>query len=161
MKEEKENIWNPRYDSYWRVIPINCQVNDRGFLIMGKGLAEEAAKRYYNLDVHWGTEMRDKMEKIPKTAKHLFVGTLFDYTTNLIGFPTKYHWRDRASLILIENNLKHLVEIGKGRKAIGLDFKIVCPYIGCGLGNLDWESQVRPLMEKYFGDDDNFIVVHQ
>lgn len=166
LKEIQENIWDRQFDAYWRIIPINCQINDRGLLIMGAGLAKEAAKRYDNLAVYWGVEMRDKRDfrkilKIPETDEYSFVGIIFDYTNNLIGFPTKYHWKDKSSLILIENHLKCLVDIGKGRRAIDLDFKIVCPRLGCGLGKLNWESQVKPLIKKYFGDDENFIVVYQ
>lgn len=170
LKEIQANIWNKQFDSYWRIIPINCQVKDNGELVMGAGLAKEAAKRYDNLATHWGAEMRDKKEletsvrriaQITETDKHLFIGTLFDHTNNLIGFPTKYHWKDKSSLILIENHLKHLINVGKCRRAIDLDFKIVSPRLGCGLGNLNWEKQVKHLVEKYFGDDENFVVAYQ
>lgn len=135
---------------------------------MGAGLAKQAKERYDNLAAYWGLEMRDKINseesvrrfvKVPESVEHLFIGLLLDHRAKLIGFPTKYHWKDKSSLVLIENHLKCLVETKKYGRAVGLDYNIVCPQLGCGLGNLDWVSQVKPLIEKYFGDDSNFVVV--
>jgi hypothetical protein len=35
--------------------------------------------------------------------------------------------------------------------------KVVMPRVGCGLGQLDWDNQVKPLLEMYL--DDRFWVV--
>lgn len=145
MKEIKADIWDSQFNDCWRVIPINTTLyKDSKKLIMGAGLAEQARDRYNNLDGLWGSFYALK----PKSQLVLFRAKC------LIGFPTKVYWKDNSSLGLIENGLQEL-------KAVRTEFeKIVSPRLGCGLGQLDWACDVKPLMEKYFGSDDNFIIVN-
>lgn len=70
----------------------------------------------------------------------------------IITFPTKHHWRDESDLELIRTSAEQLIDICEGRG-------ITSCYLtrpGCALGGLDWESQVRPLLEPIL--DDRFII---
>ena len=143
MKEIKVSIWDRQWDGYWRVIPINTVVKANGELVMGAGLAKQARDRYENLDELWGSFYASK----PRSQLVLFGAKL------LIGFPTKVYWKSDSSLELIDNGLKELLSIRFAEE------KIASPRLGCGFGGLNWEQDVKPLVEKYFGDDDNFVVV--
>lgn len=72
-------------------------------------------------------------------------------------FPTKYNWRDRTSdlkLIAVSlQRLKRWMETNHVETAH-------LPKIGCGkgTGNLDYQNDVKPLIEEVFGDDPNFHV---
>lgn len=148
MKEVKASIWDKEWDGYWRVIPINTTLyKDSKKLIMGAGLAKQARDKYENLDGLWGSYYDLK----PKSQ------LVFYHTKRLIGFPTKIYWKYDSSLDLIENGLNELVDKASMQ---GYSDEIVCPRLGCGLGGLNWKKDVKPLVEKYFGDDDNFVVVN-
>ena len=72
----------------------------------------------------------------------------------VISFPTKHHWRAKSDLKLIENSAEKLLNFAK----IGLVWKhIWLPVVGCGLGGLDWDTQVKPLLSSIL--DDRFTVV--
>lgn len=145
MTEQNKSIWHPDFDSYWRVIPINTVVKADGSLVMGAGLAKQAAERYPDLPKELGNHYR---------PKGVNVGITLVYACRIIAFPTKFDWKKDSDLVLIESGLKEL------KFWILNEYKIVSPRLGCGLGGLNWERDVKPLVEKYFGDDDNFVVVN-
>lgn len=78
----------------------------------------------------------------------LHVGSLHVYETGrgvprfVVNFPTKRDWRELSKLSDIKAGLERLVEIipEYGMKSVAL------PPLGCGLGGLDWDNQVKPLM---------------
>ena len=63
---------------------------------------------------------------------------------HVLCFPTKRDWKDPSSLELIEAGLQTFVRNYKKYNIKSITF----PKLGCGLGGLDWETQVRPLMAK-------------
>jgi hypothetical protein len=63
----------------------------------------------------------------------------------VLNFPTKKHWRYPSKPEYVEAGLKAFVA-GYTRHSISA---IAFPQLGCGHGELDWEKQVRPLMEKH------------
>lgn len=68
-------------------------------------------------------------------------------------FRPKNHWRDNSLPYLIKQSAKQLLALvnAHGSKHIYL----VPP--GCGLGKLDWNEDVKPLLEPFF--DDRFTIV--
>lgn len=81
------------------------------------------------------------------------VHQLGEHLTSLITFPTKYHYRNDSSLDLITGSAHQV-------KAIADKFqlkKVYMPPVGCGLGKLDYEKQVRPILQKILTDD-RFVV---
>lgn len=69
-------------------------------------------------------------------------------------FPAKYHYRDNSRLELITASAHQV-------KAIADRFqlkKIYMPPVGCGLGKLNYEEQVRPILQEILTDD-RFVVV--
>ena len=106
---------------------------------MGKGIAKEFKKIY--------PEMFEKYQKL--CEENIFtIGKLWLYkTTNkwILNFPTKTTWRKPSKIEYIEKGLKTFV---KGYAKLGIT-SIAFPPLGCGNGELNWEKQISPLMEKY------------
>ena len=115
-------------------------VNTAG--VMGKGIAK-GFKTYFP-------------EMVPEYARHckdrsFTHGKLLLYRTPhkwVLNFPTKRHWRNPSRLEDIEAGLATFVRTYAEQGISSVAF----PQLGCGNGGLDWERQVRPLMERYLGD---------
>lgn len=107
--------------------------------VMGKGIAADF-KKYY-------PEMFQQYKLL--CDKGLFdIGTLFLYKTSnkwVLNFPTKKHWRGKSTLEYIEKGLSKLVSDATKLQITD----IAMPKIGCGNGGLEWETEVKPLVEKY------------
>lgn len=74
----------------------------------------------------------------------------------LFRFSTKSNISDKKSDInLIETSLNALEAVAIAHK----DKKIYLPRPGCGIGGLDWEIEVKPLVEKYLGKYSNVYIV--
>ena len=107
--------------------------------VMGKGIALEFKKRY--------PEMFREYQTLCKTGQ-LDMGQIWLYKSPqkwILNFPTKRDWRDPSRLEYVEIGLKRFVEIYEQQGITSISF----PRLGCGLGGLDWENEVRPLMEHY------------
>jgi O-acetyl-ADP-ribose deacetylase (regulator of RNase III) len=107
--------------------------------VMGKGIAKTFKQVY--------PAMFAEYQKLCE-SKRLTVGTLWLYRTPhkwILNFPTKQHWRHPSRPEYIEASLKKFVTTYASQGVTSVAF----PRLGCGNGELDWESQVRPLMVKY------------
>jgi len=107
--------------------------------IMGKGIAYDF-KKYY-------PKMFEEYKQLCDTNQ-FNIGDLNLYKTPnkwILNFPTKEHWRSPSQIEFIEKGLQKLVQ-----DAHKLQINdIAMPKLGCGNGGLDWESEVKPLVEKY------------
>ena len=107
--------------------------------VMGKGIASEF-KKYY-------PKMFEEYKQLCDTNR-FNIGDLHLYKTPnkwILNFPTKEHWRSPSQLEFIEKGLQKLIQ-----DAHKLQINdIAMPKLGCGNGGLDWESEVKPLVEKY------------
>ena len=142
----KNNIFDLPTSSQEAVcITTNGIIKRDGNAVMGAGIAKEA-----NLRFHVSQELASHLRKNGNTP------CLFSATglcqSKLISFPTKEHWKDDSSLVLIELSAKRLVQLVNQNN-------IKTCYLtppGCGCGRLDWNT-VQPILEKYF--DDRFVIV--
>ena len=126
---------SPLFDSSARVL-VNT-VNTVG--VMGKGVALEFKKRY--------PEMYHLYRDHCKSGRFR-VGHLWLYRTLgrwVLNFPTKAHWRSPSRTEYIRAGLEKCIATYQDR---GID-SISFPLLGCGNGGLDFDTQVRPLMEHY------------
>lgn len=124
------------------VIPTNTTRKANGEAIMGAGLAKQAQDRMPDLPRVYGDHLSRGEVRVVLEALRIILP------------PTKQDWRKPAHLPLIEEGLRWMVGHERLRQ---LGWEVAVPPLGCGLGNLRWDDQVRPLMERYL--DERFVVV--
>lgn len=118
--------------------------------VMGKGIALSYKKLYPEMFEQYRTLCREKKLKI---------GTLHFYRTQnktVINFPTKRHWRERSRIEYLHMGLARFVEIYATYGVESVSF----PQLGCGNGELDWVSQVQPIMQEYLSTLPIPVFVH-
>ena len=144
MKEIKGNLFDQKVDVI--CVSTNGSVKSDGRAVMGCGVAKQAAELFPELPLMLGIWLQS-------------IGNHFHYLQyyedrgyTVAAFPVKHLWTDeKADLKLIEQSCKDLVESTMEH------VKVALPRIGSGAGKLDWEMQVKPLLEKHL--DDRFIIV--
>lgn len=107
--------------------------------IMGKGIALKFKRIYPEMFEAY----RDHCER-----GRLEIGKLFLYKTLnkwILNFPTKKHWRNPSRVEYIEEGLRKFRDRCDETGITSIAF----PELGCGNGELDFETQVKPLMEGY------------
>jgi hypothetical protein len=130
----------------FRVITTNGYVSLDGQCVMGRGCAREAKDRYPALPTELGAKIR---------AGGNNVYPFLDY--GIITFPVKHHWKQQASLRLIERSVQQLHELYYEMRWLFVQPPfIVIPRPGCGNGRLEWET-VRPMLDEWL--DDHFYVI--
>lgn len=118
--------------------------------VMGKGIAKEFKKNFPEMFKVYQERCEDRELKI---------GTLFLYRTpnkSVLNFPTKQHWRSPSKVEFIEAGLETFVA---SYEKWGID-SVAFPQLGCGNGELNWEVQVRPLMERHLRQLPIRIYIH-
>lgn len=123
------------FDSPCKVL-VNT-VNTVG--VMGKGIAKEFKGIYPKMF----TEYQSLCER-----GLIDIGNLWIYPTSnkwVLNFPTKKHWRSPSKPEYLEAGLQKFARIYQDARIASVSF----PMLGCGNGELDWESQVKPRMEHY------------
>lgn len=118
--------------------------------VMGAGIAKEFKGRF--------PRMFEDYVKLCKTGKFK-PGELYLFVTLkrfVLNFPTKRDWRDMSKIEDIELGLKKFVVLNKELRFQSCAF----PKLGCGLGGLDWNTEVRPLMERYLSRSDVDIEIY-
>ncbi len=134
---------------------LTISVNTVG--IMGKGLASRAKYQFPDVYVVYQDLCRSKKLALGKPflyKRELSLDQVLSdspetltennsYTWFLL-FPTKRHWKEKASFEGIEEGLRWILVNYKkeGIKSLAV------PALGCGLGGLEW-SDVGPLMVRY------------
>jgi len=131
-------------------ITTNGIVKKNGCAVMGAGIAKQANMSFNGL-------ARDLGGLLLQYGNRVYdMGFRKDNVTGdwirIITFPTKYHWREKSDLELIKASAEQLIDICEGR---GIT-TCYLPRPGCANGGLDWESQVKPLLETIL--DDCFVI---
>ena len=114
-------------------------VNTKG--IMGGGLALAFKEKYPKMFEQYKIDCENKDIVVGKL--HWYYNTSDDKI--ILNFPTKNHWKEKSKIEYIEKGLEYFI---KYYKEIGIK-SVAFPKLGCGLGGLDWDNLVKPLMEKF------------
>lgn len=117
--------------------------------VMGKGIALEYKRLYPDMFKKYKSHCNNKIMNI---------GTLYLFKADdrwILNFPTKFHWRDKSKLSYLEDGLKKFVDTYKDKGITSIAF----PQLGCQNGGLDWETDVKPLMETYLSSLDDIEIV--
>ena len=118
--------------------------------VMGKGIAKRFKQVY--------PDMFERYQELCERDA-LGIGELWLYKTPnrwVLNFPTKRHWRQRSQPEYVEQGLQKFVATYHDYGITSVSF----PLLGCGNGELDWETQVRPLMEEYLDPLPISVFVH-
>jgi O-acetyl-ADP-ribose deacetylase (regulator of RNase III) len=110
--------------------------------VMGKGIARRFKEIY--------PDMFAQYQRVCE-RKQLDVGKLWLFRTDhkwVLNFPTKVHWRQPSKAEYVEAGLR---TFASSYSRLGM-VSVAFPRLGCGNGELDWESIVRPLMTKYLAN---------
>lgn len=154
MKEIRGNIFDQK-DANAICVTTNGVIKQNGELVMGAGIALQFANRCKN---DKGSLAKNLGTLVTKNGNHVtdciwILSSNLTQGTQVVSFPTKEHWRDSSPLWLIERSAKELVELADKRGWM----KIVLPRPGCAHGGRDWETEVKPILEKYL--DDRFYII--
>ena len=106
---------------------------------MGKGIARDFKTFFPEMFA----EYRDLCDR-----DQLKVGRLHLYRGDrkwILNFPTKVHWRNPSKLEYIEEGLRAFTRLYASAGINSAAF----PPLGCGHGQLDFKSQVRPMMIEH------------
>lgn len=107
--------------------------------VMGKGIAKTFKEIYPAMFAEYQRLCEER---------RFGIGMLWLYRTPhkwILNFPTKQQWRQPSRPEFIEAGLKKFIASYAAQGITSIAF----PRLGCGNGELDWESVVRPLMLKY------------
>ena len=118
--------------------------------VMGKGIAKQFKQVY--------PDMFREYQEICESRK-FEVGDLWLYKTAnkwVLNFPTKKHWRQPSRIDYIESGLEKFVATYHVYGITSVSF----PFLGCGNGELDWETQVQPVMERYLKELPIDVFIH-
>lgn len=148
MREAFGDLWVLKGDLV--CITTNGAVNKGGNNVMGAGCALEARTRYPGIERKIGTSLATGR------LAFLYLGRCYDVFgmgRELAAFPTKFHWKGKSDLALIEQSARELMEFLSGAKTFE---QVLLPRPGCGLGGLNWNT-VQPLLASIL--DDRVVVV--
>ena len=118
--------------------------------VMGKGIAATFKKIY--------PDMYKEYRRLCQTGQ-FDIGMLYIYRTPnkiIVNFPTKKNWRYPSKVEYIKAGLEKFVARYHEYGISSVSF----PQLGCGHGELDWESQVHPIMEHYLKDLPIPVYIH-
>lgn len=143
------------------VNPVNCVG------VMGAGLAKQFKERYPNMFEAYKKYCSSGKMKLGRNYIWMNPNGLrsdrrcIDYGefVDIICMPTKYHWKDNSQIEWIKAGLLDLYNYVKVNYGHGCSIAI--PKIGCGLGGLNWENDVKPLIEKIFENLNITIKVYE
>lgn len=126
----------------------NGIVKRDGRLVMGAGVAKQFRDAFVDLDQEAGTAVKAN-GNICQIIKSIFY---LGNSLNIIAFPTKWHWKEKSDIKLIESSLSQLIDMANrfGWKSVYLP----CP--GVNNGKLNFKIDIEPILRKKL--DDRFII---
>ncbi len=135
----KGNLWDAHAQGQFVVITTNTQTRKDGTAVMGAGIALSAAEKCKGLAANYGKHLTTCED--PEKPVYL-------EKQRLILLPTKRHWRDPSPMDLVEKNILWLKKLSETHP----EWKIAIPPMGCSNGQLDWPTQVQPLVDEHLSN---------
>lgn len=137
---EKGNMWDVYEDTDLFCITTNSFVKGNGELVMGRGIALEALKRFPELPRKLGYEILKLPHKVPTKVKYHFI---WYPPLHIAAFQVKYHYRDKAKIELIKKSCEKLKIFARQRPTWRIDLN----FPGIGYGGLD-KADVLPTLRN-------------
>ena len=145
MKIIYDDIFNIHKQGGVIGITTNSCLDRNGYLVMGKGIALQAKKLFPELPRDWGKIMT----LLSPTTNYTF----YDETHRMFAIQTKNHWRRPSNTCLISASLDIVISTAEQLQLS----EVYIPPLGCGNGGLNWDTQIKPLIENKHSS--NIIVV--
>jgi len=142
----------PQNPSEAMCITTNGIVKKDGKAVMGAGIAKQA-NSFYHIDDLLGKYITQYGNRAFNLGVYPRLYLNNSVVFRLFTFPTKHHWKDDSDINLIVKSCEQLVEMCAKFSIT----KCYLPPAGCGCGNLDYETTVKPWISQIL--DDRFIVV--
>lgn len=140
MREFKGNIIEHLTEFDAICITSNGTIKANGACVMGAGIAKVFRDSIPGLDLELGKKIRQNGNVVNLLGKIS--------RTLLFSFPVKHQWFENADIELIKASLIKL-----NREIEIFDLKnVALPRPGCGNGKLDWEKDVKPVIEPLLSD---------
>lgn len=130
-------------------VPADILINPVNRMgISGAGLAKEFKRRFPDYEKEWRETIGFPMAK----GIICHVGGIY---RGIVYLPTKHSPKDKfADEELIWNNLKNMKQaFPDWFTTRNLDFTCNMPALGCGLGGLDFEGVIKPLILDMFQNE--------
>lgn len=131
-------------------VTTNGVIKKDGRLVMGAGIAKEIKNRFPGVDSILGKYVSKYGNRVFRVGKVNFS----EKSITLFSFPTKNHWKDKSDLNLIEQSCIQLKQLVNKFRIEG---DIYIPAPGCNNGGLNWEKEVKTVVEKHL-DEDRYII---
>jgi hypothetical protein len=132
-------------------VTTNGMVNKNGKLVMGAGNAKYFRDTFKGIDIILGKYVKIFGNRVFKFQK---VKIKDSENMTIFSFPTKHNWKDKSDLDLIETSCIQLKESVEKFNILG---NIYIPAPGCSLGGLNWETEVKPIIERILKEDKYII----
>lgn len=142
MIERYAELWS--FPADVKVITTNGVVKSNGELVMGAGVALQAAKLHPSLPAELGGHIK-RYGNVP----------FADIRRGIITLPTKNDWRDNSVIDLIAMGINDIVRM-VDTFPFPSERRIVMTRPGCGNGGLSWDS-VKPVIAPLL--DDRFFIL--
>ena len=147
---ERGNMWDvfDNGDTDLFLITTNPTLRKDGAVVMGRGLALQAAKRFPSLPFDFGEKLiHPDFETGPDNTG--IIGNYGPHHTSVGYFMVKSHWRQPAVLSIIQDSLVDLVH---SWQAHDRHTRVDLNFPGIGNGRLKREA-VLELLDKYLTSD--------
>lgn len=149
MIEQTADLWSfSGTDADAICITTNGTIKANGEAVMGRGCAREARDQNPAIDRILGNAIAIRGNR-PHLLRRRVTTT---QPPNLVSFPVKHHWYEKADIELIRQSAQSLALMATHHGWR----KVILPRPGCGNGQLDWDD-VKPVIEPLL--DDRFVVV--
>jgi hypothetical protein len=154
VKEVNGDLWT--YPAAVRCITTNGFVKKDGNAVMGRGCALEASRKWPHLSGVFGNAIKQFGNTCIWLSRCYNINNQWNESFELIAFPVKHQWYQKADINLIEQSALQLAEMVDGDYPNDEGNVIVIPRPGCGNGKLEW-SDVRNVLAPIL--DDRFHII--
>lgn len=141
MREEQLDMFTEPCDA--RCITTNGFIKANGRGVMGAGVAGIMQAKYPDAPSWLGDHLREHGNHVGFLRRP----DLDDLVAYII-FPVKDVWYNKADPDLIVRSAHELMQLVNEQQWQ----KVLLPRPGCGNGRLDWETEVKPLIEPILDD---------
>ena len=135
-------------------VTTNEVVKENKRAVMGAGCAKDMNEKFEDLDHDLGRAILENGHVTQIISTRIVELRRFKKSVDIISVPTKHAFLEKSDLTLIETSIKQLIELANANPQWK---RVVLPRPGCHHGQLNWLTEVRPLLEECL--DNRFYII--